>query len=240
VEKLANEMIMTPELLAQTLTHEAKDRMGDDMVWALKSPEFIFNITGTANPQMSEQQQQQSFPLSETDPIKLFKRDWPQLWYYKRLKNFFTEVVFGVAHEKRSCWMMDGGTNVGIMRLLGSMHREHFHDNVIHGPANFPLIGFSDLSTLDLAMLRNFSQLDHSHYLPIREDRNVLRDPKRYQPDPDHTHHVHVHSAGLKCGSVAGVPHEHHFLLLFYRHLAVLFPQCPIVCRPVTRCFYFF
>jgi hypothetical protein len=175
--------------------------------------------------------------------IGLFKKDWPQRWFYKRLKDYITQVVFGIADRKKSCWIMDGGTNAGIMRLMGKMHRDHFnkHNKVLHSPKDFPMIGFSDLCILDKERFPQFSRFSNENdgFPNFKHMQDDFTDDKpsnkRYEPDPDHTHHVCVHSKGLKCGSLRTQPHEHHFLLRQYLHLAKTFPECPIVRRTILQ-----
>lgn len=187
--------------------------------WNLSRPELIFNITGTARPMNKE---------LPDDPIDAFKTDWPQRWFYKRLKDYITEVIFGLAGRKRSCWIMDGGTNAGIMRLLGAMHKEHFHNKLLHSPNEFPLIGFSDLSMCQRDSFPEFSKFDENFCIdgcPVFQhmEHNFQQS---YEPDKDHTHHVFVHSKGLKCDSLSSKdaskanPKEHHFLLRQILHLS--------------------
>jgi hypothetical protein len=227
----------------------------EERAWGLSRPDLIFNITGTARPPNSYHVQrfielwpqeasrdlgdepQRSNPNSAVSnswpqdndvdgSIDEFMKDWPQLWFYKRLKNYITEVIFGIADRKRSCWIMDGGTNAGIMSLLGRMRHEHFaKHSALHSSNEFPLIGFSDLGIL---------RKDH---LPEFDDRPLVQSMLEergsgvsFAPERNHTHHVFVHSKGLKCGSAN--THDHHFLLRHHLHLAREFEfKCPIVRR---------
>jgi hypothetical protein len=201
--------------------------------WKLSRPELIFNITGTARP-----------TESLDDPIDAFKKDWPQRWFYKRLKDYITEVVFGLAGRKRSCWIMDGGTNAGIMRLLGAMHKEHFHNKLLHRPEEFPLIGFSDLSICKQDSFPEFSYFDETDETVFQHMHMKQNFQKNNEPDKDHTHHVFVHSKGLKCDSSKGNPKEAHFLLRQILHLSNEFNkeqnQCPIVRRVMVQLRYVF
>jgi hypothetical protein len=214
VEKLEKQMMRTnPKNGDGTFLDE-------QLLWSLSPPDFIFNITGTADPKPG---------APPHDAIEKFKQDWPEKWYYKRLKDYIAQVMFGIAAEHKSCWMMDGGTNAGIMALLGAMHKNHFY-KALHSANDFPLIGFSDLSTLDKHdSFPDFPQFSDGRFALL--ENAFENSQKRYKPDAHHTHHVHVHSSGLKCGTGTGNPHEHHFLLQFSRHLAQRFTQCPMVRR---------
>jgi hypothetical protein len=215
VEKLEKQMMRT-----NPKNGDGIRPLDEQLLWSLSPPDFIFNVTGTADSRPGDPQ---------LDAIKKFKKDWPQLWYYKRLKDYVAQVMFGIAAEHKSCWMMDGGTNAGIMALLGAMHKNHFY-KALHSANDFPLIGFSDLSTLDKRdSFPDFPQFTDGRFAPME---NAFQNSKRrYKPDAHHTHHVHVHSTGLKCDTGKGDPHEHHFLLQFSRHLAQRFTQCPMVRR---------
>jgi hypothetical protein len=259
--------IATQELvgkLTDFMMKQNKWRTEDDKrAWGLRRPEWIFNITGTAAPSSSsvedfiqlwdeddagesteaaekdaEESAKSSVQRSD-DPIDAFKKDWPQLWFYKRLKDYITEVIFGIADRKRSCWIMDGGTNAGIMKLLGAMHKEHFQcSEVLHRPEEFPLIGFSDLGILKRDSFPEFSCFDkdtrvESPHGDIQIFRHMQENFKgQHKPDDDHTHHVFVHTKGFKCKSLRdkeNQAHEHHFLLRQYVHFAKEFDDCPIV-----------
>ena len=194
-----------------------------DVFWNLSPPEFIFNFTGTADPR------EKPTDSDTCDAIEVFKEEWPEKWYYKRLKDYITQVVFGIAVEKKSCWIMDGGTKAGIMAFLGSMHKKHFQYKALHSPQDFPLIGFSDFANLIPNPAKTFLGFKH-----FEEDKycSKRRPTKgKFLPDPNHTHHVHVLTTGLKCGEFA---HEHHFLLRLHRDLA---KKCPIVCLPSMQHF---
>ena len=136
---------------------------------------------------------------------------------------------------------MDGGTNAGIMRLLGAMHKEHFPNKLLHSPNEFPLIGFSDLSICRRASFPEFSCFDENTCIDgCRVFQHMDHNFKQFhEPDKDHTHHVFVHSKGLKCDSLKdslnAKPKEHHFLLRQILHLSKEFNkeqnQCPVVRR---------
>jgi len=91
--------------------------------WNLPRPEIIFSITGSAQPG--------EFDLG--DPKGL------QNWFKNRLHEFLARVIFGVAITKTG-WIIDGGSNQGIMKALGNT-RQH-----LMYPPLAPLIGMSSLN----------------------------------------------------------------------------------------------
>jgi hypothetical protein len=247
-----NEMHMITEELVKKLTTFFGKSGTYKEEWGLSRPELIFNITGTASPKSNHVNrfielwpQEASRDLGDepqrSDPnsavgnsrpqdsdvdgsLDEFMKDWPQLWFYKRLKNYITEVIFGIADGKRSCWIMDGGTNAGIMSLLGTMRHEHFaKHSALHSSNEFPLIGFSDLGILRKDHLPEFD--DNPNVKGMLEEGG-------FAPERNHTHHVFVHSKGLKCNSAQ--THEHHFLLRHHLHLAREL-KCPIVRRVTVQ-----
>ena len=91
--------------------------------WNLPRPEIIFSITGSA--------QNGEFDLGDTKGL--------QNWFKNRLHEFRARVIFGVAITKTG-WIIDGGSNQGIMKALGNT-RQH-----LMYPPLAPLIGMSSLN----------------------------------------------------------------------------------------------
>jgi hypothetical protein len=215
--------LLVQKLEEQMMRSNPRNSDGNELdrklLWNLGKPGFIFNVTGTAD--------SKPWQVQPEDAMEKFKQDWPELWYFKRLKDYITQVMFGIAAEHKSCWMMDGGTNAGIMSLLGAMHLNHFN-KALHSANDFPLIGFSDMSALDRdASFPNFPQFRDGSFDHMKNAFVANDSRRRYKPDPNHTHHVHIHSTGLKCDKSS--QHDHHFLLQFYCHLAKIHVKCPIV-----------
>jgi hypothetical protein len=86
--------------------------------WNLPRPGMIFSVTGSAN--------------SDFDLEKVGKGLGN--WFKQRLHQFLARVIFGVAIKTQG-WIIDGGSNVGIMKALGEA-REH-----LMFPPSVPLIG---------------------------------------------------------------------------------------------------
>ncbi len=89
--------------------------------WNLPRPGMIFSVTGSAN--------------SDFD-LEIVGQGGLGNWFKQRLHQFLARVILGVAIKNQG-WIIDGGSNVGIMKALGEA-REH-----LMFPPSVPLIGMS-------------------------------------------------------------------------------------------------
>jgi hypothetical protein len=121
--------------------------------WNLPRPGIIFSVTGSAT--------------SDFDLEK--KQGGLQNWFKQHLHQFLTRVIFGVA-MKTNGWIIDGGSNSGIMKALGDAREFLMY------PSSVPLIGIAShkMNLPQLDECHNFENLKAQewHVLP-----RVLPDP---------------------------------------------------------------
>ena len=141
--------------------------------WNLPRPEIIFSITGSASAE---------FDLGEAEGLRN--------WFKNRLHEFLARVIFGVAIKKTG-WIIDGGTNAGIMKALGNT-RQH-----LMYPPLAPLIGMCALNLnlpqgIDKKPQPDFDSDPESRSpltMPEKQPKNLPKGTvKRVHPDPNHSH----------------------------------------------------
>ncbi len=134
--------------------------------WNLPRPGMIFSVTGSAN--------------SDLDLESMLHE--PGNWFKKqRLHLFLARVIFGVAIKTQG-WIIDGGSNVGIMRVLGQV-REH-----LQFPPSVPLIGMgSHMLNLPPNCLQKYRPQEYKVPPPPNPPH-----PTKPCPDPNHSHFFFV------------------------------------------------
>jgi hypothetical protein len=189
--------------------------------WKLGHPEIVFHITGTASPL---RQGSQSDPdLSDVVPG----------WFFFRMKEFITSVLFDIAFAQNGpVWMFDGGTDYGIMKLVGNLHKEVFSRisgyprHFVHGRkwhSTFPLIGVSELAKIDYAELAEYPEGREDG--AFRVMANCEDKGNGWKPNKEHTHHLFLHMKDFKCSES---PHDGPVLSRLFVNLSTKF-KCPIV-----------
>jgi hypothetical protein len=206
--------------------------------WNLDSPKIIFHITGTANPKDPSA----SSHSTGLDPLADFMQLVPG-WFFLRMKEFITSVLFDIAvGQDGAAWMFDGGTKCGIMKLVGNLHKEvfsrmfvypkHFEEEGEGMSQNkkwhsaFPLIGVSELSKIDPSSLKGYDQAVVQQLFEKPQDSR-----HQFTPDDDHTHHLFMHMNALKCEQSKS--HDGPVISRFFLGLSNEL-KCPVVC-----CFHF-
>jgi hypothetical protein len=124
--------------------------------WNLPRPGIIFSVTGSATT---------DFDLEK-------KQGGLQNWFKQHLHQFLTRVIFGVAMKTKG-WIIDGGSNSGIMKALGDA-REY-----LMYPPSVPLIGIA--SHKILSKVKNCPKFDSDVASPEEQEWIV---PPRDLPDP--------------------------------------------------------
>jgi hypothetical protein len=228
VEEMLRDFL-APE--AQSPTSPPHDRASGTYSnhWNLNRPKIIFHITGTANP----------LQLSGDDPLKDFMQSVPG-WFFLRMKEFITSVLFDIAvGQDGAAWMFDGGTKCGIMKLVGNLHKEVFSRMFVYPQqiteeqedisqnkkwhSAFPLIGVSELSKIDGSSLSEYIKAVE-HQCAQKNDQFYNQ---RFTPDDDHTHHLFMHMRALKC--VREKAHDSPVISRFFSDLSEHL-KCPVVC----------
>lgn len=136
--------------------------------WNLPRPGMIFSVTGSAN--------------SDFD-LEVVGKGLGN-WFKQRLHQFLARVIFGVAIKTQG-WIIDGGSNVGIMKALGEA-REH-----LMFPPSVPLIGMtSHMLDLPDCLHKRCPQQPRAYKVPPPPNP---RDPDD-KPclDPNHSHFFFV------------------------------------------------
>lgn len=112
----------------------------------------------------------------------------------KHLTKDFKKGLIKAAHLTNS-WILTGGTNSGVMRLVGDAINEEFHMNLVCiGVSAFDKI-FERTSIFNDRTLTEIVRMDR------RQSRRgtIVEDTEREANlDPNHTHHVLVSNPGRK------------------------------------------
>lgn len=132
--------------------------------WNLPRPGIIFSVTG-----------------STTTDFDLENGQGLGNWFKQRLHQFLARVIFGIAIKAQG-WIIDGGSNVGIMKALGKA-RQH-----LMFPPSVPLIGMcSHMLNLPDCLQPTSSPVTPQQY-------KVRNPPDSSSPclDPNHSHFFFV------------------------------------------------
>lgn len=127
-------------------------------VWKLECPELIWSITGAA----------QNFNIMEKDR--------------SRLKE---ELI--KAAKTTNAWIISGGTNYGVMRLMGEAIKEDLYPNV-------PVIGIATwgvLASREIFLETNGNEIDYNLNDLEESETSVAI-------NPDHTHFIFVNGGTPK------------------------------------------
>jgi hypothetical protein len=128
--------------------------------WNLPRPGMIFSVTGSANSDFDLDQN--SGGLGN--------------WFKQRLHQFLARVIFGVAIKTKG-WIIDGGSNVGIMKALGDT-REY-----LMYPPSVPLIGIAS----HFMHLPDISERDPQDFNWV-QSQIVKDNDKKAKADRNHSH----------------------------------------------------
>jgi hypothetical protein len=190
--------------------------------WCLPPPKLIISVTGSA-----QEWDTKCVPASAADrgaaaaaapkqdaTAGVASDDAEQAAIVRFIKN----CVYASAVESRCCWIVSGGSNGGVMRLLGDARRllGGWGDDVRLGSAQVPLIGVSVASKMKyydsvLKKLRGDGGGDviELQYQPglferCKEDlsRKQIdgKSENSYVPDPSHSHLLFLGSENGKWG----------------------------------------
>ena len=215
--------------------------------WHLDPPNIVFHVTGTARPiadmkelvEIDKQRKSGSY-----DPLADFMRLFPNKWFFGRVKEFITSVMFDIASHNSPCWIIDGGTDCGIMKLIGDLHKNSFRPKFSFSHPRdgrrwhptFPLIGVADLGQIDGGQLPQFNNASESQTQPnggFKASDYCKRGQKEggFTPDEGHTHQMFLCNGGLKCSPSN---HDASFMSTFFTGLSKSKDfNCSVVCRPL-------
>ena len=133
--------------------------------WNLPRPGMIFSVTGSATTDFD---------------LELVGQGLGN-WFKQRLHQFLARVIFGVAIKTQG-WIIDGGSNVGIMKALGKA-REH-----LQFPPSVPLIGMgSHMLNLPPHCLQEYRPQEYKVPPPPNS-----ADSNKPCIDPNHSHFFFV------------------------------------------------
>ena len=229
----------SPAKVVKELVHFLQEKQH----WNLERPKIILHITGTANPPPPrkskddfEEDVRKQREGGKYHPLADFQKLVPG-WFFLRMKQFISSIIFDLAFVQNGpAWMFDGGTDCGIMKLVGNLHKQVFASMFSHPQhaveglpwhSTFPLIGVSQLSNINVNEFQEYSD-DVVASLKGQKESN-------YFADKDHTHHLFMQMNGLKCSERK--PHDCSVLARLFSELATDFEQCPIVRSFFDICF---
>ena len=130
--------------------------------WNLPRPGIIFSVTGSA-----------------TTDFDLENGQGLGNWFKQRLHQFLARVIFGIAIKAQG-WIIDGGSNVGIMKALGKA-RQH-----LMFPPSVPLIGMCSHMPINGLQPTSSTATPQQYKVPNPPDSS------RPCLDPNHSHFFFV------------------------------------------------
>ena len=200
--------------------------------WNLPPPKLIISVTGSA--QDWDKATAPAVAASSADPgdgARASKKDDPKAALAKAngvreqaaITRFIKNCVYASAVDSRCCWIIGGGSNAGVMRLLGDARRllGGWGDDVRLGSALVPVIGVGVASKMKYydttlkSMPRSDVQQDiiALNYQPgvfesCKEDLFKIETSAEgkaekvtlYVPDPSHSHLLFLGSESGKWG----------------------------------------
>jgi hypothetical protein len=146
----------------QFINGDCLDEIFDNR-WNLPPPNLIISVTGCALEWSKEQEKQVSALESSKEQEKQVSAlEWSkeQEKQEAAAARFIKNCIYATAIDSKCCWIVNGGSNSGIMRLLGDARRRlgGLGDYVRLGTSQIPLIGIgvaSKMAYIDRLKIKN-------------------------------------------------------------------------------------
>jgi hypothetical protein len=121
--------------------------------WSLPPPKLIISVTGSAQDwDTGPEEEPNSGSVSDAAPKQVVTAESAAAAAAEQaaVARFIKNCVYASAVEARCCWIVSGGSNGGVMRLLGDARRllGGWGDDVRLGSAQVPVIGVSVASKM--------------------------------------------------------------------------------------------